>query len=123
MATFSKIPLSASSGGKGVKIAAISGTGTTIHTSGASSSVVDELWLYCINTNSANTNRKLTIQYGGTVDPDDVIETYIPAESGLILVCPGLIIVGDGATGRTVRAIASAANELIIFGYVNRILP
>ena len=123
MATFSKVPLSGGAGGKGIKVAATAGTGTTIHTTSISTSVMDEVWLYCMNSNGSNTNRKLTVQYGGTTDPDELIEISVTAESGLILVVPGLILHGDGTTGRTITAIGSVANELIIYGYVNRILP
>lgn len=123
MATFSKVPLSGGSGGKGIKIAATSSPGTSIHTTGVSTSVMDEIWLYCANSNSSNTYRKLTIQYGGTTDPDDSIEISVQAESGLVLIVPGLILHGDGTSGREIKAFGAAANELVIYGYVNRILP
>lgn len=123
MPTFSKVPLSGGAGGNGIKVAATSGSGTTIHTTGISTAVMDEIWLYCVNTNASNSIRKLTVLYGGTTDPDNHIELSIQAETGLILVVPGLILHGDGAAGRTISAIASTANELIVYGYVNRILP
>jgi hypothetical protein len=70
--------------------------------------------------NSDTTDRKLTIEFGGTSSPDDLIEQTITAESGLILVVPGLVIEGN-ATPLVVRAFAASANVVMIGGYVNRI--
>ena len=119
MATFSRVQLSGSTGGRLIKVAATATTGTTIHATGTSSSVLDEVWLYAVNSDT--TDRKLTIEFGGTTSPDDTIEQTITAESGLILVVPGLILAGDGTTARTIRAFAATANVVLIGGYVNRI--
>jgi hypothetical protein len=80
--------------------------------------VLDEVWLYAQNTDT--TPRKLTIEWGGTSSPDDLIELTIPAESGLTLVAPGLLIKGAG-TALVVRAFAATADVVTIHGYVNRI--
>ena len=119
MATFSKVQLSGSTGGRLIKVAATATAGTTIHATGTSSSVLDEVWLYAVNSDT--TDRKLTIEFGGTSAPDDLIEQTITAESGLILVIPGLILAGDGTTARTIRAFAATTNVVMIGGYVNRI--
>lgn len=121
MATFSKVLLSGSTGGRLIKVAATATAGTTIHATGTSSSIIDELWLYAVNSDT--TDRKLTIEFGGTSAPDDLIEQTITAESGLILVVAGLVLTGDGAAARTVRAFAASANVVMIGGYVNRITP
>lgn len=118
MATYSKIKLSGSTDGKLIKVAATATAGTTIHTGSSSTSVIDELWLYAVNSDT--TDRKLTIEFGGTSAPDDLIEQTITAESGLILVVAGLIIVGN-ATPLVVRAFAASANVVMVGGYVNRI--
>jgi hypothetical protein len=119
MATFTKFHLSGSTGGRPIKVAATETAGTTIHTTGTSSSNLDEIWLYANNTDS--TERKLTLEYGGVSSPDDLIEITIPAESGLVLIIPGLLLSGDGTSGRTVAAFAATANVINITGYVNRI--
>jgi hypothetical protein len=119
MSTFTKLHLSGSTGGRPIKVAASSPAGTTIHTTGTSSSNLDEIWLYANNTDT--TDRKLTIEYGGTTAPDDVIEITIPAEAGLVLIIPGLLLSGNGSSGRTVSAYAATANVINITGYVNRI--
>lgn len=119
MATFTKILLSGSTGGRPIKVAASGSTGTTIHTTQASSGVTDEVWLYANNTSAATV--EMTIEYGGTSNPDDRIIVNIPAKSGLSLVLPGIILTGDGTSGRTIRAFAGTANVINIVGYINRI--
>jgi len=118
MATFSKIALSGSTDGKMIKVAQTATAGTTLHTGSTTSTTFDEVWLYAVNSDT--TNRKLTIEWGGTSAPDDLIELTITAESGLVLVVPGLVIKGN-ATALVVRAFAATANVINIAGYVNRI--
>lgn len=119
MATFSKQLLSGSTGGRLIKVAATATTGTTIHATGTSSSIIDEIWLYAVNSDT--TNRKLTIEFGNTTSPDDLIELTVTAESGLVLVVPGLVLAGTGSAARTVTAFCATANVVSIGGYVNRI--
>ena len=118
MATFSKLTLSGSTDGRAIKVAATATPGTTIHTGSATATTYDEIWLYAMNTDSSD--RKLTIEWGGTASPDDLIELTIAAESGLVLVTPGLLIKGN-ATQLIVRAFAATTNVITIHGYVNRI--
>ena len=118
MATFSKIHLSGSTDGRLIKVAATATAGTTIHTGSATATTYDEVWLYAVNSDT--TDRKLTIEWGGTSSPDDLIEQTITAESGLLLVVAGLVIKGN-ATPLVVRAFAASANVVMIGGYVNRI--
>ncbi len=118
MATFSKIALSGSTDGKMIKVAATATAGTTIHTGSATATTFDEIWLYAVNSDT--TSRKLTIEWGGTASPDDLIEFTVPAESGLYLVVAGLVIKGN-ATPLVVRAFCASANVVNIAGYVNRI--
>lgn len=119
MASFTKTLLSGSTQGRGIKVAATASSGTTIHATGTSSSIIDEVWLYAYNGDT--TDRLLTIQYGSTTSPDDDIKITIPAQAGLVLVAPGLTLTGTGAAANTVRAFAAAANVITIHGYVNRI--
>jgi hypothetical protein len=117
MATFSKLLLSGSTNGKGIKVAATATAGTLIHTAVASTSSEDEVWLYAHNTSASVV--KLTLEWGGVASPDDHIEINIGAEgTGLILVAPGILL----QNGLVIRAFAGTANVLNIFGYVNRIV-
>ena len=118
MATFSKLTLSGSTDGRAIKVAATATAGTLIHTGSATATTLDEIWLYAQNTDT--TSRKLTIEWGGTTAPDDLIEITVGPEQGLVLVAPGLLVKGN-ATALTVRAFAATANVITIHGYVNRI--
>lgn len=116
MATYSKQLLSASTNGKAVKVAATATAGTLIHTAVSGTSSLDEVWLYAHNTSSASV--KLTLEWGEATAPDGNIEINIGAEgTGLVLVSAGLLL----QNGLTVKAFASTANVINIFGYVNRI--
>lgn len=121
MATFSKELLSGSTNGRMIKVAATATAGTLIHATGTSATIEDEIWLYAVNSDT--TDRKLTIEFGGTTSPDDLIEFTVKAESGLYLVVPGLVLTGTGSAANNVRAFAASANVVSIAGYVNRITP
>jgi hypothetical protein len=118
MATFSKIALSGSTDGRMIKVVQTATAGTTLHTGSATATTFDEIWLYAVNSSASAV--KLTIEWGGVSSPDDLIELSIAAESGLVLVSPGLVIKGN-ATPLLVRAFAATANVINIAGYVNRI--
>jgi hypothetical protein len=119
MATFSKVKLSGSTNGRGILVAATTSTGTTIHATGTSSTVLDEIWLYAYNSDTAAIT--LTIEFGGTTAPNDNIKLSIPANSGLTLVVPGLILSGTGSAASTITAFAGTTNKIVITGYINRI--
>ncbi len=116
---FNKAKLSGSTDGKAIKVAATASTGTTIHTavSGTTANTFDEIWLWAVNSDT--TARKLTIEWGQTTAPDGNIEQTIPAESGLFLIVPGLIL----QNGLVVTAFCATANVVMIHGYVNEIKP
>lgn len=119
MTTFTKVLLSGSTGGKQIKVAATATPGDLIHTTGTSATALDRITLYA--TNQDATAITLTIEWGGTTDPDDRISVSIPSKSSLTLVTPPLLLSGDGAAGRTVRAFAATANKIMVSGEVDRI--
>lgn len=120
MATYSKLNLQDGTlnNGRAVKVAATATPGTLIHTASSTDTTLDEVWIYAQNTDT--TDRKLTIEWGGTTSPDDLIEFTVKAENGLYLIVPGLVLKGS-ATPLVVRAFAATANVITITGYVNRI--
>ena len=118
MATFTKAILSGSTSGKGVVVAATATAGTLIHTAVAGASAIDEIWMYAVNTSTSAV--KLTVEYGAATAPDNNIELTVAAESGLVLVSPGLLLQGN-ATAKVVKAFAATANVIVLHGYVNRI--
>jgi hypothetical protein len=116
MATITKQFLSGSSSGKGIKVTATAiGSGDMVHTPDATAK--DELWLYAQNTSGSDV--KLSVGFGGTTDPDNIIEHTIKGEDGLYLVVPGLPISGES---NVIKAAAATANVIVLYGYVNRIL-
>ncbi|MEB3202116.1 MAG: hypothetical protein VKK05_04780 [Synechococcus sp.] len=118
MATFTKVKLSGSTDGRAVKVAATATAGTTIHTGSATATTYDEVWLYAMNTSASAV--KLTIEWGGTTAPDDLIEATILPEAGLVTIAPGLLIKGN-ATPLVIRAFAATADVITIHGFVNQI--
>lgn len=115
MATFSKLPLSGSTNGRMIAVAATATAGTLIHTAVSGTSSIDEIWMYAVNSSTSSV--KLTVEYGGTTANTDHIEITISGESGLVLIAPGLIL----QNSLVVRAFAGTANVINISGYVNRI--
>ena len=118
MASFAKTTLSGSTDGRAVKVVATASAGTTIHTGSSTATTYDEIWLYAQNTSGSDV--KLTLEWGGTTSPDDLIELTITTEAGLTLVAPGLLIKGN-ATPLVVKAFAATANVITLHGYVNQI--
>lgn len=121
MATFSKLalqPAGSTGTGLGVKVAAIGTPGTAIHTASTTTTTIDEIWLYAVNTSGSAV--KLTIQWGETTAPDGNIEVTVQPEAGLVTIIPGLLLQGN-ATAKVVRAFAASADVLVIHGFVNRI--
>ena len=118
MATYSKTKLSGSTDGRAIKVAATSTPGTTVHTGDSTATTYDEIWIYAQNTSGSDV--KLTLEWGGTTAPDDLIELTITAEAGLTLVAPGLLIKGN-ATPLVVKAFAATTNVITLHGYVNQI--
>ena len=115
MATLTKRILSGSTTGLGIKVVQTATLGTTIHTAVTGTSDMDEIWLYAVNSDS--TARKLTIEWGGATSPDCLIEYTVPAEDGLFLVAPGLLL----NNALVVTAFCATANVVMIHGWVNRI--
>ena len=118
MSTFTKAKLSGSTDGKAIKV---TGTGTgstvTVHTAvaGTTAGVFDEIWVYANNTSSSAV--KLTLEWGTATATDGNIELTIAAESGLVLVVPGLIL----QNSMVVKAFAATADVILLTGYVNAI--
>lgn len=115
MPTFSKLPLSGSTNGRMIAVAATATPGTLIHTATSSTTFEDEIWIYAVNSSTSAV--KLTLEWGGTTANTDHIELTVTGESGLVLVSPGLVL----QNSLIVRAFAGTANVINIAGYVNRV--
>lgn len=119
MAAVSKRKLSGSTDGKAIKLAATSTPGTTLHTavSGTTPGLFDELWIWLVNSDTLA--RKVTLEFGGTTSPDNLIETTVPAEDGGYLAVPGFIL----QNGAIVRGFCATANVVMAYGFVNAMTP
>jgi hypothetical protein len=116
MSAYSKIVLSGSTDGRGIKVAATSiGSGTTIHAATSDATLPDNITLFAYNSDTAV--RILTLGWGGSTSPDDLIVQTIPVQAGLTLVVADLIL----RNSLVVKAAADAANVVVIWGYANRI--
>jgi hypothetical protein len=109
--------LSGSTHGKAIKVVQTATAGDTIHTAVAGTSDLDEIWLYAVNSSAAAV--KLTLEWGEVAAPDGNIEQVLTPEAGLVLLVPGLLLQNE----LVLRAFASAANVILIHGFVNRITP
>jgi hypothetical protein len=121
MATFTKLclqPAGTTGTGLAIKVAATATAGTTIHTASSTATTIDEVWLYAVNSSASDV--KLTLEWGEATAPDGNIELSVAAESGLVLLVPGLTLQGN-ATPLVVKAFAATANVILLHGYVNRI--
>jgi hypothetical protein len=113
--TVSRIPLSGSTHGRGVKVAATASSGTTIHTATSSTTDCDVVTIYAYNSSASAVN--LTLQWGGTTSVDDDIKLSIPATSGLTLIAPDLVL----RNSLVIRAYAGTADVVTIHGFANRV--
>lgn len=123
MATFTKLTLTGSTDGRGILVTPTATAGETIHTGSSTATDFDEIWIYAYNSHSAVVD--LTLEWGGVTAPDDLIKQTLPLASagsfaGLIPIVEGLVIKGN-ATPLVVKAFASVADKITLFGYVNRI--
>lgn len=108
-----KVLLSGSTSGRNIKVTG-TGTGSSvlIHTTPASPTL-DEVWIYANNTSA--TSVVLTIEYGGTTDPDDLVTAIIPANT-TTLVIPGWDLTGT----LSINAFADTPDVINVNGFVNR---
>jgi hypothetical protein len=100
--------LSGSTDGRPIKIAATATPGTLIHTSDG----VAPITLWASNTDAVD--QLLTIEWGGAVSPDDLIQKTIVSRSGLTLLVDGLVL----QAGAVARAFAATANVVNIVGKI-----
>jgi hypothetical protein len=119
MAAYSKKLFSSSTQGKPIKVVATATPGTNLHTTGTSSTIIDELWLWAYNGDTVD--RELTLEIGGTASPDNQLKITVPTKSGWIPIMQGQPYTGSGAATLSVAAFAAAANVITVQGFVNRI--
>jgi hypothetical protein len=119
MATYSKVLLSGSTQGQPITVVATASTGTTIHSTGTSNTIIDEVWLYANNTSTSPA--LLTVQFGGTGAVQHAKPITLAPQSGDVLIVAGLPLTGTGSAANTIAAFAATASVITISGYINRI--
>jgi len=116
MATYTKAKLSGSTDGKAIKVTGTNTAGAvTVHTAVSGTTNLDEIYLYAQNNDADGETRTLTIEFGGTTDPDNLIILPIPCKAGLVPICEGLML----QNAQVVKAFADEANDVQIYGYVH----
>lgn len=116
MATFTKTILSGSIDGKSILLTSTdSASGNFIHAPLSGTGSMDEVWVYAYN--EATDSIVASINWGDTIEPDNVVRAAIPSQSGRILIIDGRLI----TNGLTISAYAAVANWVTIDGFINRI--
>lgn len=113
MATYTKVKLS----NIGTTNAPLSTFGAglfTIHTTGTSSSILDEVWIWV--TNGASDSGTITLAANGAY-----LYYVVPAYTTMMLSGGSILLSGDGTTASTVKFNEGAGGDLYIYGFVNRI--
>lgn len=113
MATFTKIPFSASTNGEPVLVAATSTPGTTINAQSAGSEIY-EVWAWAANQHTAAV--AITIEWQSTTAAY-LAKVTIPAQEGLFQIIPGLPVIGSA----TFKVFAGTTNVVNIWGFCNKI--
>ena len=110
------ITMTSLSGGTNYEGDALTASFAALHTSGASTSVQDEVWVWACNTHATDF-QTVTVGVGTGGSPAAEFEYDIPPKVGLSLIVPGWtfqnskILYGKGETNGVIT----------VFGYVNRI--
>lgn len=114
MSTIIKAPLSGSTNGDPIAVAATATPGTTVHTSRAVTAAgsMDEVWLWL--TNQTSNDAVATVELTTTTGSKN-IKVTVPANDS-VLAIPGVPVRNAGVVG-----VFGAASTFAAFGYVNQI--
>jgi len=111
---YTREPISGSTHGRGIKLTGTAtGSSVAIHTGQASAVLSDVVTLYAMNSDTVV--RRVSLEWGGTTSPDDIIVMDLPPKSGLVPLVVDLLI----RNSLPCKAWADAANVVMIFGFVN----
>lgn len=113
MATFSKVPFSASTTGEPILVAATATPGTSVNAQSAGTEIY-EVWAWAANQHTVPVT--ITIEWGSTTAAY-IQKVTIPAQEGLFAIIPGLPCIG----AHTFKVFASVTNVVNIWGFCNKI--
>lgn len=120
MATFTKVKLS----GAGSKNAPIedmyysTANFTFAHSTGTSSTVLDEVWLYLTNNTSSVTVESIRVIVDGKIIFWRPLEAY-----ETVLVLAGIPFSGNGSSSTDIYFGGTNSGGVYAYGYANRITP
>lgn len=118
MTTYSIEKLSGSTDGKGIKVTGTAtGASVTIHTATSGAGDIDLVTLYAQNNDADGETRTLTIEWGGTTDPDNLIIVPVPCKVGPVVICDRLPIMNS----LVIKAWADEADDVMVYGTVQRV--
>jgi hypothetical protein len=110
--------LSGSTQGKGIKVTGTAtGSSVTIHTAVSGTTDIDLVTLWAQNNDADAETRVLTIEWGGTADPDNLIILSVPCKAGPVMICDRMPL----HNGLVIKAWADEANDVQIYGLVTRL--
>lgn len=119
MASASRIPLSGSTHGAPILIAAVATVGNTVHQGNNSATEApDEIWLWAWNRSTSAI--LLTLEWSIATAATNNPSVTIPpgAQVGAVALAPGWPL----RNNLLVTAFAATANQVLILGYANRIV-
>jgi len=107
--------LSASTNGRQIKVAATATAGTLLHTAVSGTDDIDYITLEACNTHTSTVT--LTIEWGGTTSPDDLVVIELGSNRGRQLIVDRGVL----NNGLAVRAFADTADVVVIHGLVRTV--
>ena len=115
MATYTKLPLSGGMAGGGPYAHNSIWGPTQVHATSSTANVMDEVWLWAVNTSSSDFNMTVTI--GG------ISLAYVLPPNSTQLIYPGILLFPEAGTPTTMVVEAVSSGDFFTYGYVNRITP
>lgn len=114
---YSKISLTGGADFVPIKVHATAiASGTVVHTAGAALPAFDEVYVNVTNTDGSD--RLLTLAYGGTTDPDNLLTKTVTVSA---LSGPTPVLLGQPMTNaKVLLASCDVADKLTLSGFVNR---
>jgi hypothetical protein len=118
-----KIQLSYGNNYNGIVVDTTATPGTPIHQTAISHLIIDYLHLWASNGDADKEPRKVTVEFGGVTDPDNLIckEVIVMPDSPPRKIVDGIPISGDSLVVALIAVFADEADDVTIYGYVERV--
>ena len=90
----------------------------TIHAASSTATDMDEVWLWACNVGAADVVTTVGWGRAGYTASNNIFT--VTADTGLYLICPGLVLKGNATAQKIVNVFADSASSINWVGYVNR---